>query len=85
MTGRPTGAQFSHHRTLAATGGVSVFSDAIYQLERELSEAGVVQPVALDWGFRRAWIDNIDPVTDFKLTPLDGYQVPKPETVTTDG
>lgn len=39
----------------------------------------------LDWGFRRAWIDNIDPVTDFKLTPLDGYEVPKLGTDPTDG
>jgi hypothetical protein len=39
----------------------------------------------IDWTFRRAWIDNIDPVTGFTLTPLDGYEVPKLAPSKTDG
>jgi len=39
----------------------------------------------LDFTFRRAWIANVDPITDFTLTPLDGYEVPKVEAPETDG
>jgi hypothetical protein len=39
----------------------------------------------LDWTFRRAWVEPIDPVTDFTLTPLDGYVVPKLAPPKTDG
>lgn len=60
---------------LAPAVGMSAVGHSFFALPADL----------LDWTFRRAWIDNVDPVTNFNLTPLDPYEVPKAETGPADG
>jgi hypothetical protein len=43
-----------YHRTLAHTGGLGLFSDAIYKLADDLQQPGSPPAVAMDWGFRRS-------------------------------
>lgn len=60
---------------LAPAVGMAAFGHTLFGLPVDL----------FDWTFRRAWIDNIDPITDFNLTPLDGYEVPRLAPPKTDG
>lgn len=39
----------------------------------------------LDWTFHRAWVTPVDPVANFTLTPLDGFEAPKVQAAKTDG
>jgi hypothetical protein len=39
----------------------------------------------LDWMFHRAWVDPIDPITDFTMTPLDNFAPPKAQPSQSDG
>jgi hypothetical protein len=65
---------FSYHRDLAATGGGSTFSDAIYRLARYLDDQGPrTRVVAMDWGFKRPLqfltLERVNPVEAYGYTP----------------
>lgn len=54
---------------LAPAVGLSAAGHAAFGLPADL----------IDWTFRRAWIDSVDPVTSYELIPLDGPALPKPD------
>lgn len=58
-----------YHQTLATTGGVDYWSDAIYALASDLEQADVTQPVAMDWGFTR----NLQFVSQGRITAEDRF------------
>lgn len=45
---------WQYHQALRRTGGTGWFSEAIYDLARDLDHAGDTPIIALDWGFRRS-------------------------------
>ncbi len=59
----------SYHRTLWQSGGNGAFSDAIYDLARDLDQEGTPPVVALDWGFAR----NIQLLTDGRVNPAEWF------------
>ncbi|HEX8683057.1 MAG TPA: glycosyltransferase family 39 protein [Ardenticatenaceae bacterium] len=61
---------WQYHRLLTQGGGNLFFSDAIYELARDLEENGVSEPAALDWGFRR----NLQLLTQGRVNPEDRFE-----------
>jgi 4-amino-4-deoxy-L-arabinose transferase-like glycosyltransferase len=53
LVGAEVMTTYRYHRTLTQTGGVGLFSDAIYTLASDLEKPGAPKPIAMDWGFRR--------------------------------
>lgn len=45
---------WQYHQALRRTGGTGWFSEAIYELARDLDHADETPIIALDWGFRRS-------------------------------
>ncbi len=74
-------ADLGYHRALAASGGYADHSDASYRLAAYLSEHGIGQPYALDWGFDAPLIlvsrGQVNPVEIFGYervdAPPDGF------------
>jgi 4-amino-4-deoxy-L-arabinose transferase-like glycosyltransferase len=69
LVGAEAWTTIRYHSTLARTGGVGRYSDAIYALARDLDQPGTPKPVALDWGFRR----NLQLLTQGRLYPEEHY------------
>ena len=59
----------NYHRTLMQSGGSGAFSDAIYDLARDLEQPGAPPAIALDWGFAR----NIQLLTDGRVSPPERF------------
>jgi hypothetical protein len=57
------------HRALAQTGGIGVWTDAIYQVAADLDQPGAPRAFAADWGFRR----NLQIVTQNRVDPLERF------------
>jgi 4-amino-4-deoxy-L-arabinose transferase-like glycosyltransferase len=53
LVGAEVMTTYRYHRALTRTGGVGLFSDAIYTLASDLEKPGAPKPIAMDWGFRR--------------------------------
>lgn len=74
-------ADLHYHRALAASGGYADHSDAAYRLAGFLSEQGIHQPYALDWGFDAPLIlisrGQVNPIEIFGYervdAPPDGF------------
>jgi 4-amino-4-deoxy-L-arabinose transferase-like glycosyltransferase len=64
-----------YHRTLAQTGGVGLFSDAIYTLASDLEKPGAPKPIAMDWGFRR----NLQLLTQNRVDASEWFTYTPPE------
>jgi hypothetical protein len=68
-------ADLGYHRALAASGGYADHSDASYRLAAFLSEQGIGQPYALDWGFDAPLIlisrGQVNPVEIFGYERVD--------------
>ncbi len=62
-----------HHETLARTGGVGRFSDAVYRLADWLDHNAIYAPIALDWGIQKSvrvlTADRVRPIEVFGHTP----------------
>ena len=74
VAGAEVGTTYRYHRTLAQTGGVGLFSNAIDDLARDLQQPGVPQAVALDWGFRR----NLQLLSGNRLNPREWFTYSSP-------
>lgn len=57
----------SYHGAMNETGGVGMFSDAIYDLADYLEDNDVTTPLAVDWGFRK----NIQFLTKGAVNPVE--------------
>jgi hypothetical protein len=64
----------AYHRTLAATGGNGIYSDAIYQLADDLDRPGGPPVVAMDWGFAR----NLQLLTAGRVEPVQAFTYGEP-------
>ena len=60
----------SYHVAMKRTGGVGMFSDAIYDLAAYLEDNDVTTPLAADWGFRK----SIQLLTKGKVNPIEIFQ-----------
>jgi len=60
----------SYHVALGETGGVGMFSDAIYDLADYLEDNGITTPLAVDWGFKK----NIQLLTKGAVNPIEIFQ-----------
>ena len=61
-----------YHRALAASGGHSTHSDAVYALASYLDEGGLSSPLAMDWGIAAP----VQFLTEGRVNPIEvfGYQ-----------
>jgi 4-amino-4-deoxy-L-arabinose transferase-like glycosyltransferase len=64
-----------YHRVVTRTGGVGLFSDAIYTLAADLEKPGAPQPIAMDWGFRR----NLQLLTRNRVDAAEWFTYTPPE------
>ncbi len=68
-------ADLNYHRALTASGGYADHSDASYRLAGYLSDHGIRQPYALDWGFDAPLIlisrGQVNPVEVFGYERVD--------------
>ncbi|MHB1294534.1 MAG: glycosyltransferase family 39 protein [Anaerolineae bacterium] len=69
LVGAEAGTTVAYHADLARSGGLGAYSDAIYALATDLDQPSALQPVALDWGFRR----NLQLLTQGRVNPEEGY------------
>jgi len=60
----------SYHVAMNETGGVGMFSDAIYDLADYLKDNDITTPLAVDWGFRK----NIQLLTKGAVNPVEIFQ-----------
>ena len=60
----------SYHGAMNETGGVGMFSDAIYDLADYLEDSDITTPLAVDWGFRK----NIQFLTKGAVNPVEIFQ-----------
>jgi hypothetical protein len=62
----------AYHRALAATGGHSAHSDAVYQLAEYADQKSITSPLALDWGIAAP----VEYITEGRVTPVEifGYE-----------
>lgn len=60
----------SYHRAMNETGGVGMFSDAIYDLADYLEDNAITTPLAVDWGFRK----SIQLLTKGGVNPIEIFQ-----------
>jgi hypothetical protein len=65
---------YHYHRTLAATGGIGVSSDAIYDLAHDLQAPGAPLAYAMDWGFWR----NLELLTEDRVHPQEYFTYSSP-------
>lgn len=64
------GVMRGYHVAMNETGGVGMFSDAIYDLADYLEENDTTTPLAVDWGFRK----NIQLLTKGAVNPVEIFQ-----------
>jgi hypothetical protein len=64
------GVMRGYHGAMNETGGVGMFSDAIYGLADYLEDNGATTPLAVDWGFRK----NIQLLTKGAVNPVEIFQ-----------
>jgi hypothetical protein len=71
LAGGDLSATLGYHRSLARTGGIGRFSDAVYALARYLEQQRLTTPAALDWGMEK----NLLILTDGRVQPQEifGY------------
>ena len=69
LTGRDIAVDAFYHRTLAASGGLGVHSDAIYRLVDELERLGAERVVAMDWGFA----PQVQQLTNNQIVPVEVF------------
>jgi len=74
LVGAETMATYRYHRTLSRTGGVGLFSDAIYTLASDLEKPGTPPSIAMDWGFRR----NLQLLTQNRVDPPEWFTYSPP-------
>ncbi len=60
----------NYHVAMNETGGVGMFSDAIYDLADYLEDHDMTTPLAVDWGFRK----NIQFLTKGAVNPVEIFQ-----------
>jgi hypothetical protein len=60
-----------YHQSLERTGGVGLFSDAIYDLADYLTYTNISRPIAVDWGFGQLGV-----LTKGRVWPIEvfGYK-----------
>jgi hypothetical protein len=63
-----------YHRTLAATGGLGLFSSAHNELADYLLDNGVERPLAADWGF----LDNLTVLSGGRIAVQQIFQTTEP-------
>ena len=68
------GTTYRYHRTLSQSGGVSLFSDAIYDLAADLDRPGMPPAVSMDWGFRK----NLQLLTQGRVDPPEWFTYTSP-------
>ncbi len=69
LTGRDIAVDAFYHRTLTASGGLGVHSDAIYRLVDELERLGAQRVVAMDWGFA----PQVQQLTNNQIVPVEVF------------
>ena len=60
----------NYHVAMNETGGVGMFSDAIYDLADYLEDNDITTPLAVDWGFKK----NIQLLTQGRVNPIEIFQ-----------
>jgi len=60
-----------YHQSLQRTGGVGLFSDAIYDLSDYFTDLNVSRPIAVDWGFSQLGV-----LTKGKVYPTEIFGYP---------